>query len=662
MTDKLLQYLVDKKHHSFRRKLDVSLSDEYSELGISAEERVVRRFEFLLKEETPVILEDEQITFLRTIENLPEIFSEEEWKKIESENYIHEIGFMSNIIPDYEMLLSSGLLKLRETASEAQKRVIDSIIELSDRYLKEAEKQGREDIAEVLRVVPRYPAKTLREAMQFLRIIHFSLWLEGDYHNCLGRLDKYMRPYFEADIEAGRLERASALELIKDFFLSFNKDSDLYFGQQQGDNGQSLVLGGMDEDGNEIFSEFSELCLIASKELKVIDPKINLRVNGKTSMELYEKASELTKEGLGFPQYSNDDVVIPALISRGYEEKDARNYAVAACWEFIVPAVGGDIANLAGLNLPLAVEKAMREHLENCETMEEFLCFLKASIRKECEAIHNGVKNVYFVPAPLLSLITAAEDITKGNKYNNFGIHGTGFSCAVDCLSAINYHVFDNKSITPADYIKALDSDFEGYDEFLARLRFETPKMGQDDDRADNFAVKLAEFCDAGVEGLKNCRGGIYRIGTGSAMYYLWHPRDMGASPDGRRKGEPFGANYAPSLFAKIGGPFSVVKSFSKPELSKIINGGPLTMEFHNGMFKEAEGIKKLAQLVKTFIDRGGHQFQLNTVSPDKLRDAKLHPENYRRLIVRIWGWSAYFVELDDEFQDHVILRQEYSL
>ena len=145
-------------------------------------------------------------------------------------------------------------------------------------------------------------------------------------------------------------------------------------------------------------------------------------------------------------------------------------------------------------------------------------------------------------------------------------------------------------------------------------------------------------------------------------MYYLWHADEIGASPDGRRRGEPFGTNFSVSLVAKVKGPVSVIASMTKPNFSRAINGGPLTLEFHSSLFADEGSTEKVGVLVKRFIELGGHQLQLNAVSLDKLLDAQKHPENYRQLVVRIWGWSAYFVELDREYQDHVIARQVYSI
>ena len=253
-------------------------------------------------------------------------------------------------------------------------------------------------------------------------------------------------------------------------------------------------------------------------------------------------------------------------------------------------------------------------------------------------------------------------DIYSGGKYNNFGIHGTGIATAADSLAAIKKYVYEEKSISKEDYIKAVDRNFENDNILLHKLCFESPKLGNNDDYVDGIAVKLLDIFADSLEGRKNCRGGIFRAGTGSAMYYVWHANEIGASPDGRRKGEPLGTNFSVSLFARVKGPVSVIGSITKPHFERAINGGPLTLEFHQSLFTDAESIEKVGMIVKSFIDRGGHQLQLNAVNVEKLKDAQKHPENYKQLVVRIWGWSAYFVELDKEYQDQVIARQVYSV
>ena len=657
----LRNYVAARTHREYRQKVDWHLAEEYAAKGLSPVERMADRFSRLCDAERPVILDGEQIVFLRTVENLPDIFTEAEWAKIREQHYIHESGFVSNICPNYWDTIAQGLLKKRTGADKLEKQMIDSIISLSDKYLAEAERIGREDIVCVLKQVPRYPARNFREALQFFRILHFALWLEGDYHVTVGRFDKYVYPYLAADIESGVLDEATALSLLEDFFISFNKDSDLYPGIQQGDNGQSLMLGGCDGQGGEIFNLLTKLSLQASRNNKMIDPKINLRVSKNTPDEVFVAATELTREGLGFPQYSNDDVVIPALERLGYAKKDAENYTVAACWEFIIPAVAAEVVNVASLSYPLSVDRALTKALIESESYESYFEAVKQDIKSQVDEIVDKIGMPWFVPSPLMGLLMDC-DLNTGGNYHNMGIHGTGVATATDSLAAIKKYVFEEKSVTKERLLAAVESNFADDHGLLHKLRYEAPKLGNNDPDTDAITVQLIDVFAEALANKKTPGNGVFRAGTGSAMFYLWKADEIGASPDGRRKGEPFGANLAVSLFAKVAGPVSVIGSMTKPHFENAINGGPLTLEFHHGVFATEEGMKKVAQLVKRFIVLGGHQLQLNAVNREKLLDAQIHPERHRNLVVRIWGWSAYFVELDRAYQDHVLARQVYEV
>lgn len=228
-------------------------------------------------------------------------------------------------------------------------------------------------------------------------------------------------------------------------------------------------------------------------------------------------------------------------------------------------------------------------------------------------------------------------------------------------LAAVEQTVF-SEGKSPDALLKAMDADFVGYDALHDELKYHCPKMGNNDDRADKYAVALLDMFARAVEGLTNERGGGVRAGTGSAMYYISHAKDLGATADGRERGVPLPANYAPSLNIRLKGPLSLIESFTKPDLTRTINGGPLTIEFSDTVFRGDEAIEKVASLVKAFVALGGHQIQLNTVNREQLLDAQKHPENYRNLIVRVWGWSGYFVELDKCYQDHIISRVELNV
>lgn len=662
MNRELYDCVIARKYRDLRRPFPRELAADYAAAKMPVRERMSDRFVRAMQAETPHILPGQQLVFMRTVGRLPDILTEEEWAKIRSEHYVHELGYISNLAPDYIRVIRLGLEEVRKSADACSARDIDAILDLAARYRDFARSCGREDIAAVLDQVPAKPARNLREALQFLRILHYSVWMEGDYHNTLGRFDKYMYPYYADDLASGALTREQAYELVCEFFLSCNIDSDLYTGVQQGDNGQSLMLGGIDENGHEVFSDLSRDCLRASAELKLIDPKINLRVNSKTPLEIYELGSRLTAVGLGFPQYSNDDVVLPGLKRLGYEYQDAVNYSCAACWEFIVPGCGADIANIGALSYAKVIDRAVRSSLASSPDMKSFWNAVVKELNTEVDEICAAFHDIWFVPAPVMDLLVDSGNAAAGGKYNNFGLHGTGIACAADSLAAIEKYIYAEKFRTPAQLIADMDDNYAADTEFLNILRRDAPKVGRDDDRADQWLCRLLSAFSDSLEGRVNDRGGCYRAGTGSAMYYLWHANELSASPDGRRFKEPFGTNFSVSLFAKIEDPITVVKSFTKPDLLRAVNGGPLTLEFQSKMFDSPDGIRKMAQLVKYYIDRGGHQLQLNAVNRDRMLDAQKHPENYQQLIVRIWGWSAYFVELDKEFQDHVIARQEYGL
>jgi len=432
---------------------------------------------------------------------------------------------------------------------------------------------------------------------------------------------------------------------------------------QQGDNGQSMMLGGCKADGSCAVNELTYICLKASLHNKRIDPKINLRVNKDTPIELYELCTELTKQGLGFPQYANDDVVIPALIAMGYDEADARNYTVAACWEFIIPGVALDIPNIGAVSHAELVRNVILAELNNCESFEELMeCVRKAEI-EEANRQEAGFKPLWIEPAPYQSVLMSdySHDISEGAKYMNYGIHGTGFATAVDQLAAVQAYVYGDKSVSKEDLIRGMENDFEGQTALKHKLREKAPKLGRDD-ACSTLLDTMITYFNAAWQGRTNEFGGIFRTGTGSAMYYLWHARELGATADGRAKGEMLAANFSPSLLLTDAGPLSVLQAMARPTLNLVCNGGPMTLELHDTVFKNAEGIRKVAQLVRTYILLGGHQLQLNAVSRETLLDAQRNPEEHKGLIVRVWGWSGHFVQLDKGYQDQIIERTSYSV
>lgn len=677
--------LLAGEHHALRQPEDPAADEAFAaqiaDAGLPTARRVSARLARHLGAEVPVVGPDERIGMWRTVVAIPDIMTPAERASI-GDRAIHELGRVCNLAPDYASTIRSGLLAPRTQAEEGLAAAaddderdfltsviesIDAVLDLTDRYAARAADVGNATLAEIFARVPRAGATTFHEALVMFRVLHFALWSSGTYHNVVGRFDLPFWPYLEADLRDGRITEDGALELVEDFFLSFNRDSDLYPGVQQGDNGQSLVLGGVDADGNDVWNLLTELSLEASLGLKVIDPKINLRVSSRTPLHAFELGTRLTARGLGFPQYCNDDVVIPGLVDLGYSLEDARSYVVAACWEFIIPGRGAEVPNVDALSFPAVVLDAVVTSLPSAGTFDDVMASVRCGVRDEARRIAASTDGIWMEPAPFLSILMDGcvenrRDVSHGLRYNNYGIHGTGLSNAADSLAAVRRWVFDEAAVRPDELLAALRDNFEGHEDLWEKVKFDAPKLGDGDEGVIALASDLlTTFADALV-GLHNDRGGIFRAGTGSAMYYVWYGRDLGALPDGRKAGEFLSANLAPSLGARMPGPLTLLRSFAALPTRRAINGGPVTIEMHDTVFRNAESTSKVAMLVRSFIEAGGHQLQLNAVDAETLRDAQQHPELHRGLIVRVWGWSAYFIELDREYQDQVIQRVELTL
>ena len=674
------------------REEPISILEECEERGLSWPRRAALLTRRQCEAETVVFSPEERILYSRTLPAaIPPLFSSADWAHLTAGRTVHEAGPVNNVCADWGKALSQGLLDRRRTALASRTRLagdpaalefldcaidtIDAVLDLAARYSAAAARAGRPDLAEILARVPADSPRTFHEALQSLRILTAVVWLSGHYHVMLGRFDQYMAPYLQADLEAGRLEIPAAEELLAEFFISLNRDSGLYPGVQQGDNGQTITLGGVDPDGRPAVNELTRMVLRVSRDLALIDPKINLRISAQTDLDLLCLASELTRRGLGFPQYSNDDVVIPALAAHGYRLEDARDYAVAACWEFLIPGRGMEVVNIGAVSFPAAADAAIRQGLAAGDDFDGICTRLKRDIQQQVDALVKAYSTLILPPAPYYSVLMTecleqGRDISQGSRYNNFGIHGAGSANAADALAAVKQFVFEEGSLSPHDLLEALASDFAGAETLRARLAGEGPKLGQNSPLADQMLVMLFDaFADACESVPPGASGRVIRPGTGSAMYYVWLARGqegmreplVGATADGRHKGDFFSANLAPSPGVLANGPISIFQAFAKIDYRRIYNGGPVTIELSDSVFRDAESIRKVAMLVHAFAQLGCQQLQLNSLNAETLLDARAHPERHQNLIVRVWGWSGYFCELAPEYQDQIVQRALYQ-
>lgn len=652
--------------------------------------RTAMLLKFMCETEDPIVFRDEKIAFVRTNINIPEYFNSKDIKKEFHKTKYQFFEPFNNACLDWSILLKNGLQgqleavrALQQNSSKSERNYLDSVVisleavmQLADRYRIAANAAGNDFVAETISKVPKYGAKSFAEALQSIRFVHSMLYLCGHAHMGLGRFDQYMYPYYKADIASGNLTKEDAKSLIKEFFISLNRDTDLYFGVQQGDNGQSLMLGGCKpEDGTSAVNELTYMVLEVSRDLKLIDPKINLRIDSSTPDDLLELGCELTKCGLGFPQYSNDEVVIPALIKKGYSLEDARDYIVAACWEFIIPGKACEKVNLGAINFPYAVDSAFEKTLKRWGdfSIDNFEQNIAKNVKLQLKNLITK-QQIKLLPSPLATAffpyaLNHKKDISVDSKYNNIGIHGAGSANAADAIVAIKTIYKEQGQEGLLNLYSAIRANFVGFEKLHDYLQNKLPKVGNADAVADKELKFLFDtFANASDE-LSTTRRKI-RAGSGSAMYYvlltnsdcnILEPK-VKATADGKKDGEPLSTSLAPSHGIKVNGVLSVLKSYSVIDYSRIMNGGPITIELSPSVFNSDEGVKKLAQLIKYFVKLGNQQLQLNLLDANVLEDAIAHPEKYRNLIVRVWGWSGYFTELAPEYQKQVLSRHKYNL
>ena len=492
-------------YREFRGLEQLDVFSECDSENLSWPRRVARLTRRLCEAQRPVVVPDERIVFTRTTRAVPLIYRPSQWQALTHGRTMHEGGVISNVCANWEMLLSQGLLGRRRVALATRERLkqnpeavefldcavetIDAVLDLARRYAAEASRRSRRGLVEILERVPAFPARSFQEALQAIRICHAVLWLGGHYHCGLGRFDQYMWPYLEKDLACGRLNINSAGQLLAEFFLSLNRDSDLYPGIQQGDNGQSLMLGGVRRDGTDAVNPLTYLVLRVARGVGMIDPKINLRVTRDTPLELLTVAAKLTEIGLGFPQYSNDDVVIPGLVAHGYDLEDARDYSVAACWEFIVPGSGMEVVNVGAVSMPAAVDQAIRSGLAAGDSFGKILTRVGTNLQSQVERLAERSARLLLPPAPYHSVLMdgcleRGFDMSNGLKYNNVGIHGACSSNAADALAAVKHFVFDERSMSAQSLLNALNTNFEQDETLRRRLFDEAPKVGNHDPRA----------------------------------------------------------------------------------------------------------------------------------------------------------------------------------
>jgi len=579
----------------------------------------------------------------------------------------------------------------------------DTLVRFAARYAEKASQlsQAEEDpqrkrelelIAEVCTYVPAHAPRDFREALQYYWFVHLGVTTELNTWDSFdpGRLDQHLSSFYQKGCEDGTLTREQAEELLQCFWIKFNNQpAPPKVGVTAAESGTytdfaQINIGGLKEDGSDGVNEVSYLLLDVVEEMRLLQPSASLQVSKKNPDRFIKRGARIIRTGFGQPSIFNADLVVQELVRMGKSVQDARNGGSSGCVE--VGAFGKENYNLTGyFNMPKILELTLHNGLDprtgkhiGLETgdprqFETFDELFEAYCKQLNHFVdikargNNVIERLYaeYMPAPFLSIliddcITTGKDYHNGGaRYNTTYIQGVGLGTITDCMTAIRHHVFDEKTFPLDELLQALDEDFEGAERLRQLLLNKTPRYGNDDDRADGTMVRLFEAYYAAVFGRKNTKGGSYQINLLPTTCHVYFGSVIGATPDGRRAWKPLSEGVSPVQGADRHGPTAVLRSVAK--MDHVRTGGTLlNQKLTPNLLADDSGLEKLVQLVRTYFKLDGHHIQFNVVDVETLREAQLHPEQHRDLIVRVAGYSDYFCNLSESLQDEIIARTEH--
>ncbi len=567
----------------------------------------------------------------------------------------------------------------------------------------EPDQQRRLELMEMSRIlsrVPYEPAETLKEAVQSIWLVHLVLQIESNGHSLsYGRMDQYLNPYYEADLQNGAMTEASACELMCNLWLKtytinkirswshtrFSAGSPLY---------QNVTVGGQTPEGKDAVNKMSYLILKSVAQCRLTQPNLTVRYHSGISDGFMKECIEVVRCGFGMPAFNNDEIIIPGFINKGVKPEDAYNYSAIGCVETAVPGKWGyRCTGMSFLNFPKSLLIAMNDGVDPasgtklCEGTGHFKQFTSFDQVLECwdKVIREMCRQCTIIDATcdmvleqdtadiLCSALTddcigRGLNLKEGGAVYDF-ISGlqVGIANLADSLAAMKKVVFEDRHVTPEQLWEALMADFEGeQNEKIRALLKAAPKYGNDDEYVDQLVVNAYNVYIDEMKKYHNNRygrgpiGGIYYAGTSSISANVPQGAGTLATPDGRKAGEPLAEGCSPSHGADKNGPTAVFKSVSRLPAEEITGGVLLNQKVTPQILDKEENRQKLIFMLRAFFNRlHGYHVQFNVVSRDTLLDAQIHPEKHRDLIVRVAGYSAFFNVLSKNTQDDIIERTE---
>ncbi len=550
------------------------------------------------------------------------------------------------------------------------------------------------EIADICRTVPAHRPQTFHQALQMYWFVHLGTITELNGWDAMtpGHIDQHLQPFYERELAAGTIDRERAKELLACLWIKVNnhtappkvgvtaKESGTYNDFTQ------INLGGLKTDGSDGSSELSYLALEVSDELHLLQPQPSVHISRKTPERLLKAAGRVIRNGYGYPSLFNSDAVVMEQIRVGKSVEDARQGGTSGCIE--TGAFGKEAYILTGyLNVPKILEITLNDGIdpltgtrvglqtgkaEDFGDFEELYRAFESQLGYIVELkirVNNYIERMYarYSPAPFLSVLIS-DCIDKGRdyydggpRYNTCYIQCCGIGTVTDSLSAIKTHVFQERSVSMASLLAALNGNFAGAETLRLKLWNKTPFFGNDDDRADSIMRRVYDSLFTAIDGKPNTKGTCYHLNMLSTTCHVYFGKMLGATPNGRFAHLPMSDGTSPSQGSDRHGPTAVIKSLAK--MDQVKSGGTLlNQRFLPSVLRSEADLDKLCSLVRTYFALGGHHIQFNVVDTKTLKLAQEHPDDYRNLLVRVAGYSDYFVDLDREHQEEIISRTEQEL
>lgn len=598
---------------------------------------------------------------------------------------------------DTDSLDKRDELRAMEIASAAimmyAERHVVKAKELAQKEKDPKRKKELELIVETCKKVPANAPQTFSEALQHYWFIHLGVITEINTWDSFnpGRLDQHLFPFYKKEIADGTLTKEKAKELLQAFWVKFNNQpAPPKVGVTAAESSTYtdfclINLGGLKEDGTNAVNELSYLILDVIEEMRILQPSSMVQISNKTPEEFLKRALKIIKTGFGQPSIFNTDMIIKEMLRVGKSIEDARNGGTSGCVE--TGAFGKEAYILTGyFNLVKILEVTLNNGFDprtkkqiglrtgNAEEFKTYKDLFEAFEKQVKHFIdikikgNNVIEQLWatLLPSPFLSIIiddciAKAKDYNAGGaRYNTNYIQGVGLGSITDSLSSIKYNVFDEKHLTMKELLEALSTNFEGKEELRQGFLCDTPKYGNDEDYPDALTKDVFELYFNAIDGRPTTKDGHYRVIFLPTTVHVYFGSVVGAMPDGRRATEPLSEGISPVQGSDTKGPTAVLKSASKIDHERT-GGTLLNQKFTPSFFATDEGINNIAHLVRGYFKLGGHHIQFNVVSADTLREAQKNPLKYRDLIVRVAGYSDYFINLGPKLQDEIIRRTEHS-